>query len=232
MRRNATPNHTNHRSDSPLRLEVETRVLGGEVSMEGPVRITMPTYLAAEFVHEIRDFARTYPAIELEIIASDELNNISKREADIAVRVAYKSKIPDHLVGRKFSKFSVAIFGVAAFKHLPPDDRPWVGSINSFAEPSAISGIRQRHGNGPWALKTDNNFALVEAVRAGIGVTPMACGCPHLTRGLVAITEPEDYGDIWVLTHPELRRSPRIRAALDFWYGVMEQRGPAFAGGL
>ena len=56
------------------------------------------------------------------------------------------------------------------------------------------------------------------------------CGTPLVTQGLVQLTDPEHFGDNWVLTHPELRRSPRIRATLDFWYEVLEQRAPAFTG--
>ena len=52
-------------------------------------------------------------------------------------------------------------------------------------------------------------------------------GCLRITHGLVALTEPEHYGDLWILTHPELRGSPRIRATPDYWYAAMERRALA-----
>ena len=127
-------------------LDLEARVLGGQVSMVGPVRITMPPYFAVELIEECRDFAREYPDIELELVATDELNNISKREADIAVRVASKSKIPDHLVGRKMSECAIAVFGVPELQDVPWEDRPWLGWIDSFSEDSTMAEYRLRHG--------------------------------------------------------------------------------------
>lgn len=211
-------------------LDLEARVLGSQSSMVGPVRITMPSYFAVEFIEECRDFTREYPGIELELVATDELHNISRREADIAVRVASRMKVPEHLVGRKISKMAVAVFGVPAFEDRPWEECPWLGWMDSLPGFATIEDFRVRYGAGRWGLQTNSSLALVEAVRAGFGVTPMACGCPRLTRGLVALSEPEVYGEIWVLTHPELKRSPRIRAALDYWYEVMERRASAFAG--
>ncbi len=211
-------------------LDLDVRLLGGQSSMVGPVRITMPPYFAVELIEECREFVREFPGIELELVATDELHNISKREADIALRVASKLKIPDHLVGRKIAPCALSIFGTRELQDLPWEECPWVGFMETFGEDSVIDKFRRRYGAGPWGLRTNSSMAIVEAARAGIGVTPMACGCPRVSRDLVALTEPEFYGDIWVLTHPELKRSPRIRAALDFWYAVMERRGPAFAG--
>ena len=210
-------------------LDFESRVSGSQVELEGPVRMTMPSTIAVELVEEIRDFAHAFPGIELEIIATDDVRNITKREADIAVRVASRLKVPRHLVGRKVARYAAAVFGVAELQDVPWPERPWVGWVPSKVEWALNEEHWRRHGQGPWALKVDNPWVLIEAVRAGAGVTVFACGCPKLTAGLVEHTKPAVLGDFWILTHPDLLRSPRIRATLDYWYAVMERRADGFS---
>lgn len=210
-------------------LDLETRIIGGEPQLEGPVRITMPLAYAVDFVEEFAEFARVFPGIELEVVGSDRLRSVTKREADIALRVATKLKVPEHLVGRKIGSVSVAVFGVPRLVDVPWQQCPWLGWIDPEGEWSINETFRQRYG-GPCVLRMNDMWAMTEAARAGVGVMVHGCGTPLVTQGLVQLTDPEHFGDNWVLTHQELRRSPRIRATLDFWYEVLERRAPAFIG--
>ncbi len=210
-------------------LDLEARVLGGQAHMEGPVRITMSSLHAVELVPECEAFAKAYPRINLEVVVADRVHSLSRREADIALRIVMKAKLPDHFVGRKIGPCASAVFGVPAMKALAWAQRPWIGRVDS-EQWADIEIYRDRFEQGPWCFKTDDTWTVVEAVRAGAGVTVLACGCPRATRGLVALTEPKVFGTMWMLTHPELRRSPRIRATLDFWYAALEKRAQGFSG--
>ncbi len=210
-------------------LDLETRVLGSEPQLEGPVRITMPLAYATDFAEEIAEFARVFPGIELEVVGSDRLRSLTKREADIALRIATKLKVPDHLVGRKICSNSVAVFGVPRLLEVPWEHCPWLGWSDPEGEWSINETFRERYG-GRCVLRMNDLWAMTEAARAGVGVMVHGCGTPLVTRGLVQMTNPEHFGDNWVLTHPELRRSPRIRATLDYWYDVLGRRAAAFAG--
>ncbi len=212
-------------------LDLEARMLGGQSHMEGSVRLTTPAILAVELVEDARDFAAAFPGIQLELIGSDQDRDISKREADIALRLAgSRSKRGNDLVGRRPCGIAQAVYGVPAMLDVPWEDRQWLGRVDSLAGWSIIDTYRERFGGGRWAFRTNDAFSVVEAARAGAGVTVLTCGCPRLTRGLIALTEPEPIGDMWLLTHPELLRNPRIRATIDHWYEVLKRRGPAFSG--
>jgi len=210
-------------------LDLETRVVGGEPRLEGSVRITMPTAYAVDFTAEFADFRRRYPSIELEVIGSDQLRSLTKREADIALRIATKLEVPEHLVGRKICSNSVAVFGAPGLVDVPWEECPWLGWIDPEGEWSINEKYLRRYG-GRCVLRLNNLWSMTEAARAGVGVMVQGCGTPLVTKGLVRLTDPDHFGDNWVLTHPELRRSPRIRVTLDFWYEVLERRAPAFAG--
>jgi DNA-binding transcriptional LysR family regulator len=209
-------------------LDLEARVLGGDSHMEGPVRITMPSVFAVEMMEVCRDFSRAFPGIQLELVADDGVRSISRREVDIALRMASRLKVPEHLVGRKIGRGAAAIFGTREWEAVPWEEVRWIGWPHE--EWSLTDKARAQHGNGPWAFRANTTWALLEAVRAGAGVTVLACGCPRVTRGLVQLSDPEIFGDIWLLTHPELRRSPRIRASVDYWYEAFKKRAAGFSG--
>ncbi len=212
-------------------LDLAARRVGGDAHIEGSVRMTMTSVHAVELVEECRDFARAFPRIELEVVASDEIRKLSRREADIALRVGPRSALEEHLVGRKVADCAMAIYGAPEWEEVAWEERPWLGWVESHPGwPEVVDAYRDRCGHGSWALKANSLFSLVEAARAGAGVTVLSCGCPRVNRGLVALTEPDVFGEMWLLTHPALLGSPRVRATLDFWYDALKSRGPAFAG--
>ena len=83
--------------------QLETRVLGRDQSVRGVLRVTLTPILATHLLMpDFADFARTYPDIEMEILASGELANLTNREADVAIRVVYDRKtLPLNLHGLK-----------------------------------------------------------------------------------------------------------------------------------
>src|ERR1700728_3197697 len=83
--------------------QLETRVFGRDQSVRGLLRVTLAPPLATHLLMpDFADFARLYPDIEMEILASGELANLTNREADVAIRVVYDRKtLPLNLHGVK-----------------------------------------------------------------------------------------------------------------------------------
>src|ERR1700719_2347969 len=84
-------------------LQLETRVFGRDQSVRGLLRVTLaPTLATHLLMPDFTDFARLYPDIEMEILSSGELANLTNREADVAIRVVYDRKtLPLNLHGLK-----------------------------------------------------------------------------------------------------------------------------------
>src|ERR1700724_2791061 len=78
--------------------QLETRVFGRDQSVRGLLRVTLaPTLATRLLMPDLADFARLHPDIEMEILASGELANLTNREADVAIRVVYDRKsLPLH----------------------------------------------------------------------------------------------------------------------------------------
>src|SRR6202000_3029391 len=83
--------------------QLETRILGRDQSVRGLLRVTLaPTLATHLLMPDFADFARLHPDVEMEILSSGELANLTNREADVAIRVVYDGKtLPLNLNGRK-----------------------------------------------------------------------------------------------------------------------------------
>ncbi len=83
--------------------QLETRVFGRDQSVRGLLRVTLASTLATYLLMpDFADFARLHPDIEMEILSSGELANLTNREADVAIRVVYDRKtLPLNLHGLK-----------------------------------------------------------------------------------------------------------------------------------
>ncbi len=201
-----------------LILAAERRVHGEDQHLEGPIRVTLPdSEVMGRLMKRLAQFAQEYPGIELEISASTEALDLSRREADIAVRVMPAgTKPPDYLIGRHLSPLSASTY---VHRDLLREDNPedvshlqWIGKA-----PAGQKEEWLKHTNLP-----DNPVRhaildlplVVGAVRAKMGMAFMPClfATDHdeIVQVPGAITV--HHSDIWVLTHKDLRLSARLRA--------------------
>jgi DNA-binding transcriptional LysR family regulator len=113
----------------------------------GVLRITTTdTVLHSVLLPVIGDFARAYPKIDLELIASNALVNLSQRDADIAVRAT--RKLPEHLVGVKLGTLRAAVYGSKEYlRSIPestlPADMEWVTLDESLPDHPSQKWRRQ-----------------------------------------------------------------------------------------
>jgi DNA-binding transcriptional LysR family regulator len=82
------------------------------------------------------------------------------------------------------------------------------------------------------ALQLNTVLGLAEAIEAGIGIGPLPCMQGDLCPSLMRLTEPEPElaSTLWLLTHPDLRHAPRVRAFMDFVGDEMSARRALFEG--
>jgi DNA-binding transcriptional LysR family regulator len=92
--------------------QLETRVFGRDQSVRGLLRVTLAPPLATHLLMpDFADFARLHPDIEMDILSSGELANLTNREADVAIRVVYDRKtLPLNLHGLKGPEVFGAVY--------------------------------------------------------------------------------------------------------------------------
>src|SRR6195952_4867507 len=119
-------------------LQLETRVFGRDRSVRGLLRVTLTPILATHLLMpDFADFARLHPDIEMEILSSGELANLTNREADVAIRVVYDRKtLPLNLHGVKGPELFGGVYmsrdRLAAWRTGAPDPIRWI-VISTYA---------------------------------------------------------------------------------------------------
>lgn len=203
-------------------LGVERRVAGQDLRPSGTVRVTTTDTLLMGLLSPIfADFRESHPEISLEVAVDNQLFNLSKREADVAIRPTLAP--PEILVGRKIGAIAQAVYGRS--DTLPSSDGApdfwavdWVGPDERMAYRPLDSWMATHGFDERCRYRVDTVMGMLAAVREGIGLAVLPCylctGDQRLVRFGDAI--PELSTDLWMLTHPDLRRVARIRALLDF----------------
>ena len=91
---------------------LERQIYGRDTSLTGKLRVTLPQALATHLIMpDLVSFARANPGIELEIVTSYETLNLTRRQADVAIRLVYENQSPpEHLHGRRIASVYRAIY--------------------------------------------------------------------------------------------------------------------------
>ena len=216
--------------------EIQRRVAGSDKALAGPVRITLPDAMAGSFLmQEFARFSQSYPDIELEFLPSYALLDIGQREADIAIRAT--SKPPEHLIGRRLGSFSVTVYASREYmREHDPQGAP--ESCNWIAWSHVDDRFREfkAHEFPQIPVKTlCNNASLrLAAVEAGMGLAVLPCAMGDSHKDLVRVSrrEPVLGQEIWLLTHPDLRNTARVRVLSAFIVEAFRNSEAALLGDL
>lgn len=227
--------------DTVARIEEEIaalarKVTGRDQRPTGTIRITAADFLAVALLPaHVAAFRAERPGIEVEVIVSDTVLDLTRREADVALRIGNPAQ--ETLVGRRVGQLAFAVYAAPALGACPPEACDWVGYGASHGPLSRNlmrwwPGMRQ-------VYRTTSITAAHAAARAGIGLAALPCVLADRDPGLIRVASlPEPFGlDLWLLTHEDLRRTARIRMFLDFLAvaiqgdaDLLEGRRPFMAG--
>lgn len=213
--------------------DVTRRLAGREPDPTGELRVaTSDSLLAHLLLPMLARFRARCPGVRLDLATGNAALNLSRRDADVAIRAT--DTPPDTLVGRRAARIAWAPYGRAADDHPadPAAGAVWVSLADEMAALEAVRFIRRHVPPERVACKVNSVLGLAEAVAAGLGVGHLPCfvgdAMPALRR--LGPTEPAMATDLWLLTHPDLRRAPRVRVLLDFLAEEIAARRPWIEG--
>ena len=211
----------------PLAEQVEASMdalgrgaLDADEELRGPVRVTAPRLLLTDLLMpELAAFRERWPQIELHVEADSAIADLASREADVAIRAVPHGKLPDErLTGRLAATSYHAVYGTA-------DE--WLGWYGDAERDRAWTRNTPFHDLPVRGSFRDPALQRAACV-AGMGLTLLPChfADPYLKRR----TEPKPAFDLWVLVHPDLKRSPRLRVFRDAMVEALKRLQPRFAG--
>ena len=212
-------------------ISFERAVTGQDLRPSGELRITTSDVLLLHFLGDVLiGFRRAYPEIVLDVVVSNQRLNLSKRDADVAVRATYHN--PDPLSGTKIARIAWAVFGPAALateSFNPTIDarrHDWVAFADPVAIAKAVRWLREYAGEKRIVYKINTMIGLAEAAAGGVGLALLPCYVGSAVAGLAQLGPPlpELEGELWLLTHPDLRNTARVRAFLDYCTEAIARR--------
>ncbi|MEM9388300.1 MAG: LysR family transcriptional regulator [Pseudomonadota bacterium] len=193
----------------------------------GDVRLTTNANLAADHVAPVlAELSITHPDLRVEVIVSDSEYDLTRREADLALRATRSP--PEHLVGRKVTDYQWYLAGSEDYlrrwgePHLEEDlaNHRYVGPAPALAALPALRWLTERTGRHQMTA-TANAFTTMAALASaglGLAVLPSDQVAPELRRVLRIPLRASDAGSLWILSHPDLREVTRIRAVANALY--------------
>ncbi len=207
-------------------LALDRDLSGRDHRLCGRLRVTSSETLAyRRLTMHLAAFRRAHPGIVVELVIDNRVLSLSRREADIALR-PIRPKESD-LWGRRLSAVGWTLY--AAPTYLDAKGGP-LKSANEIARygligwEEATSGIEA----ADWLAKaappeafvyrTNSLVNQLVAAKSGIGLALLPCylgdGEDGIARALINPI-PELEGELWIVTHVDLRRTARVRAFFD-----------------
>lgn len=209
---------------------ISRRIAGQDQKLSGSIQISLPGAVAKYILlDDLARFTKENPEICLKLLNTYDMLDLSRREADVAVRIS--NDPPDSLIGRRIVKVAKAIY--MSKIHLDTaQQRPdyWLGwsphsSGEQWLEESPFP-------HTPIGAVVTDPLVTIEALKAGMGMTVLPCFmgdeeselCRVPGTGVLSST------DLWILTHKDLRKTARIRKFADFISVALKKRAPLLEG--
>ncbi|QXH93659.1 LysR family transcriptional regulator [Pseudomonas ogarae] len=192
---------------------------GGEV-ISGTVRLTCSdSVLQALLLPALARFMPAYPALTLELSTSNDFANLSRRDADIALRLTRTP--PEHLVGRKLGNVAYRVCASATYlRSANTDDLAsmiWIAPDDFLPDHPTVAWRRQHLPGVVPAYRCNSMLSVTELVRAGLGVAALPDFLIDEHQGLMPLGKPLEGYDtaLWLLTRPDCRALRSVVSLFD-----------------
>jgi DNA-binding transcriptional LysR family regulator len=216
---------------------LERGLAGQDARLEGPVRVTCTDpFIAKILVEALADLCELHPGIELQLDADSRNLDLSKREADIALRALLtRATPPDHLLGRRLVPIVLCSYVAAAHAERLDPERSgprsrWLGSDPVRLTESLVTS--SSYPELPVWGAFDSLEVLLQAAHAGLGLVMLPTYVGDQDPALLRLEKPDlrHVADFWLLGHGDLRDNARLRAARERIRAALTERIALFRG--
>ncbi|HEV8391286.1 MAG TPA: LysR family transcriptional regulator [Dongiaceae bacterium] len=207
-------------------LSLDRDIAGRDHRLSGRLRVTSSETLAySRLTSHLAAFRRAYPGIVVELAITNRVLSLPRREADIALRPVRPKE--SELWGRKLadvawmlyaSPASLEAIGGPLSRAQDVARHPLIGWEEDSAGIMAADWLGRTAPAAAFVYRTNSLVNQLVAAKAGIGVALLPCylgdGHRDLARAL-ADPVPELAGELWMVTHADLKATARVRAFFD-----------------
>ena len=216
-------------------VALERRLAGEDLRPSGTLRVTTTDTLIITVAPLLAKFRGLYPEIRVELVTGNEMLNLSRRDADVALRPTAN---PDEtLVGRRLAGVAFAVYGSKQYLAAVGGgdlnrNHEWVGFDDSLSHLAAYAWLKRNADPERVAMRATSFMAILEGVANGMGLAVLPCYIAARRPELVRVSEPlpDVTTDLWLLVHDDLRHAARVRAFVDFIGGEFARLRPLLEG--
>jgi DNA-binding transcriptional LysR family regulator len=221
-------------------LAFEQRLQSAARQVSGVLRVACPEPIVYRITRSplLERFKAKHPELRIEFVMSDKYVDLSKGEADVALRSGDTDD--GELVGRKIADSFWAVYASEAYvaQHGKPERvedlarHLLIGLDESMAKHRAAVWLLRVAPDARIVARNNSVLGLMYAVKSGVGVAPLPTALGDNEPGLVRVLGPiAELARIWrLLAHPDVRRTPRVSAFFDFIDGEVEALKPILTG--
>lgn len=221
-------------------LALDRELTGNDLKLNGWLRVTSSESLAFQLLpDQLSAFRRAHPGIGLELLLDNRLFDLSRREADVALRTV-RPKQGD-LWGRKLADLAWAVYGARSYLSKSKaqsltqliGECDFIGWDESSRRIRAAEWIETVAGVPAIIYRTASIINQVAAVKQSLGLAVLPCYIgdtePELVR---ALPEPvrELQDELWIITHVKMKNTARVRAFFDLVGGGLAKQCDLISG--
>lgn len=196
-----------------------TSLNGLDPQVSGSVRVAadeaVANYLLLPKVHLLR---ASFPKLTLELSPSTELVNMSRNEADLALR--FERPARGDLIVKRVGVVTMGLFAAAdsPWARLPPDECAWVHWTSAFQHMPDAAWVQRHYPNRPSAVRTTNLVSIITAVSRGLGIGLVPHALAAELGGLVEVEQPYPVLELplWLAGHRAHKDVARVRVVRSF----------------
>ncbi|MTI17097.1 LysR family transcriptional regulator [Rhodobacteraceae bacterium RKSG542] len=196
-------------------------IVGRDAEPRGTIYVSMPHGLAmTSIMDDLSAFSHQYPEIELNLTFSNSIADLTRREADVSLRVS--SEVTQDVVGRKLVQMSQAAYCSRRYaEQITDNEGEGLQFIGWHEAEEAVTAPWLQSSFYPKATlrhRVSELVPLITLAASGLGMAYLACNLgdrhPDLIRA--PFQKPLPYRSLWLLLHRDLRNTARVRLFVDF----------------
>ena len=203
-------------------------------SLRGTVRISAPPTIASHFIApHLAALHRQWPGISLVLLGETRNANLMAHEADLAIRLSRPTA--STLATRPLGDLGYGLYATPEVLAQPEAEWEFIGYDERLRHVPQQRWLDAYAGERRVILRCSDLAAIHQAALAGLGVAalPHFLGAPAETGTLLRrlpIDDPALHREIWLAIHPDVRRSPRVRAVADALIALFDAQRHVLAG--
>jgi DNA-binding transcriptional LysR family regulator len=216
-----------------VRVDEVARLAGGEdVELAGVVRIATADALATSIVlPALRPLVDGMSRLELVVVSDTRQHDLSRREADVALRLGTASE--PHLVTRRVARVGFGLYRSRRTRRPAAiDAAPYVAFDESVGRQPHDEWLAAHAPHARVVLRANRQHTLIEAVRLGVGLGLLPCVVADGDRSLVRVLGPREVfsRELFVVMHRDVRHARRVRAVVEAIEAHVEANADRIAG--